>query len=170
MLDETESTVIVGRVVGTRGLRGDLLVEPLTNNQERFTPGSSLFIDGRIVKVTGCVRHKGRLLVKIDLVVNRDQALLFSGKEFVVHRDDVAVLPEGSYYHFQMDGIHVWTDVGDYIGRVREILSTNGSNDVYVVRDYQSNKEVLIPALKDVILDIDVRQKKMVVNLPKGLR
>ena len=164
-----EADITVGRVVGLWGLQGDLKVEPLTDTPQRFAPGSVLYLDGRAARVVRSGGYKGHLLVKLDLAGNRAQAEALRGKELTVPRDRISPLPEGSYYYFQVIDIAVWTDDGECLGRVEEVLSTDGSNDVYVVRD-EGNKEVLVPALKDVILEVDLEQGRMVVRLPDGLR
>jgi 16S rRNA processing protein RimM len=71
-------------------------------------------------------------------------------------------LPEGVYYHYQIIGLGVYTVDGDYLGKIMSIFET-GSNDVYVVRG--EDKEYLIPAIKDVIKEIDLEAKKMIVKL-----
>jgi 16S rRNA processing protein RimM len=75
-------------------------------------------------------------------------------------------LENGSYYWIDLIGIEVYTAEDDYLGRIESIIET-GSNDVYVVKD--KKKEVLIPALKSVVTDIDLSQKRMQVDLPDGL-
>ena len=75
--------------------------------------------------------------------------------------------PDGSYYHFQVIDMDVVSEDGEPMGKVAEILTT-GSNDVYVVRD-PSSKDVLVPAIADVVLSVDPDQNRMIVRLPDGL-
>ena len=168
-LINAQAAITVGRILGPWGLQGDLKVEPLTDIPQRFAPGSVLYLDGRAARVVRSGGYKGHLRVKLDLVGNRAQAEALRGKELTVPRDKAGPLPEGSYYYFQIIDIAVWTDDGEYLGRVKEVLSTAGSNDVYVVRD-EGIKEVLVPALKDLVLEVDLDQSRMVVKLPDGLR
>ena len=104
----------------------------------------------------------------LDLVNNRTHAESLRGAILTISRDEVGPLPEGSYYHFQVIGIGVWTEDGEFLGEVRQILPT-GVNDVYVVRD-SGEKEVLVPSLESVVLDVDLGENRMVVRLPEGLR
>jgi 16S rRNA processing protein RimM len=166
---DADDAIIVGRIVGHWGLRGDLRVEPLTDLLQRFAPGSVLYLNGRAARVVRADEHKGHLLVKLDLANNRAQAQALRGTELTVPREEAKPLPEGSYYYFQIIDIAVWAEDGEYLGEVKEVLSTTGRNDVYVVRD-EEKKEVLVPALKGVILEVDLEGNRMVVRLPDGLR
>ena len=160
--------LIVGRVTGPWGLLGDVKVEPSTDFPQRFSPGSILLIEGRPTRVVRSRTHKRAFVVKLDRIDDRSQAESIRGMLLAVPRDEAAPLPEGTYYHFQIVDLGVWTDAGEYLGEVKEVLST-GANDVYVVRD-GGKKEVLIPALEDVVREIKPDEGKMVVHLPEGLR
>ena len=140
----------------------------LTDSPSRFSPGSILFLNGEPARIERSRPIKGGLRVKLDTVNDRTGAELQAGRLLTVPRRDVAPLPEGSYYHFQIIDIGVWSDDGEHLGDVKEILNTGG-NDVYVVRD-GANKEVLIPALDGVVLEVDVSGNRMTVRLPEGLR
>ena len=113
-------------------------------------------------------RHKSAFVVKLDLVSDRTHAQSLRGVDLTVHENELMTLPGGSYFHFQIVGIGVWTEEGEYLGDVKEILST-GSNDVYVVRG-GGDKDVLVPSLGGVVLEVILDQKRMVVRLPEGLR
>ncbi len=113
-------------------------------------------------------QHKGSLVVKLDLVNDRTHAQSLRGKDLTIHERELRTLPGGSYYYFQIIGIGVWTEDGEYLGDVKEILST-GSNDVYLVRG-GGDKDVLVPSLEGVVLEVSLDQKRMVVRLPEGLR
>ena len=84
-----------------------------------------------------------------------------------VPQDAVPPAPEGTFYYFQMLDMAVYTTQGEHLGTVIDILKT-GANDVYVVR--QDDQEVLVPAVADVVVEVNVEEKRMVVALPKGLR
>jgi len=158
----------VGRVLGAWGLDGDLKIETHTDFSERCSVGSILQLDGQSVRITKSHQHKGHRIVKFDLINTRTHAESFHGMSLTISSDDLNPLPEGSYYHFQMIGIEVWTDDDTNLGYLKEILST-GANDVYIVES-NVKPDILIPALKSVIKKIDVENKKMVVSLPEGLR
>lgn len=104
-------------------------------------------------------------MVKLDAVGDRTTAERLRGKELTVPRASVMPLPEGTYYHFQLLDMAVWTDQGEYLGEIKEIFSTPG-NDVYVVRG-PGGREVLVPALQDVVIEVRPQEKRMVVRLPE---
>ena len=172
---ETRSThpsapdqVIVGRIKGSWGLQGDLKIEPLTDSPHRFSPGSLLFLGCQQTRVLASRRHKGGLVVRLDLVKDRTHAETLRDLLLTVPRDYVKSLPEGSYYHFQLLDLSVFDQEGEYLGRIKEILST-GSNDVYVV-GVEGRRDLLVPALKDVVREVDLGDERMVVLLPEGLK
>ena len=149
-------------------MRGDLKVEVLSDFPERFSPGSVLYLDDQPARVERCRSVKGGLLIKLDLIDDRTGAETVSGQLLTVPRREVSPLAEGSYYHFQIVDMDVRTEEGEYLGRVKQILSTGG-NDVYVVSE-GSRKELLIPALKDVVIEVNLSENVMTVRLPEGLR
>jgi len=93
--------------------------------------------------------------------------LAVGGKTAFVSAEDRPPLPEGEYYHHQIIGLNVFDETGTSLGVVSEILET-GANDVYVVAA-AGGREILIPALKDVLLEINLEQKRMKVHLLPGL-
>lgn len=162
-----EGHVVVGRIGGPWGLRGDLKVEVLTDFPRRFSPGSVLYLDGRSVRVERSHHTGRRTQIKLDVVNSRNEAHLLRGQFLTVPVSDVVPLPEGSYYHFQIIGMEVWDEDGGLLGKVTQVLPT-GSNDVYLVEN-ECRKELLIPALQGVILRVNPEESMMSVRLPEGL-
>ena len=156
----------MGRVIGPWGTRGELKVDVLTDSPARYSPGSVLYLGDDPTRVESSHSLKGRLRVKLDSVNDRTRAESLRGCLLSVPRRDVASLPEGSYYHFQLLDMDVWSEQGERLGRIKEIIVT-GSNDVYVVE--RDRKDLLIPALSGVVLDVDPDRNRMTVNLPEGL-
>ena len=163
----TEADVVVGKIVGVWGLNGGLKVLSLTDFSDRFCPGSVLYLQGRSVLVQDSRRNRDNYRVKLNTISNRNQAELVLGCDLTVRNDDVRSLPDGIYYHFQILGLCVWNEHGEYFGTIKEIIKT-GSNDVYSIRN-DDKGELLVPATKDVILKVDLLARKMVVSLPDGL-
>lgn len=159
--------IVVGRIRSAWGLRGDVGVETLSDAPGRFAAGSILRLKGRRVCVERSRKSKRGLLLKLEGIDDRTQAEALRGEELRVLPEQVEALPEGVYYHFQIIGISVETNNGEKLGVVCEIIVT-GSNDVYVVRK-PDRRDILIPALPDVILAVDVPNGVMVVDLPDGL-
>ncbi len=157
--------VVVGRIRGAWGIHGHVKVEPLTDSSGRFSPGSRLYLNGRAVKVIDSRPHKDALVVRLDRVQDRTQAESLRDAVLTVPASEVGPLPAGSYYHFQVLGIGVWTEGGEYVGRVTQILPKEGA-DVYVVKEGEG-PEVLLPALESVVVEVDPEEGRMVVRLPE---
>ena len=158
----------MGRILRPRGLLGELQVEPMTDSQDRFTPGETLFLKGQPHRLQHAHRRNGpQVVLKLEGIDTVEAAQAMRGESLYVTRDTVASLPQGHYYYFQLLEMQVYTPEGEHLGQITEIMET-GSNDVYVVTN--GGQEVLVPALDDVIQNVDVSDRRMVVDLPEGLR
>ena len=167
MSTASRTSVIVGRIRSAWGLRGDVGVEVLSDAPKRFAPGSVLQLKGKATRVERSRPGKRGLLVKLDVANDRTQAEALRGEELTVLPDQVEPLPDGVYYHFQILDMRVLTEDGENLGIVSEIIVT-GSNDVYVVHE-DGRRDILIPAIPEVVLDVDVEAGTMLVSLPDGL-
>ena len=159
--------VIVGRIRSAWGIRGDVSVEVLSDAPNRFAPGSVLRLKGKPARVERSRKGKRGLLVKLDAADDRTQAETLRGEELTVLPGEVEPLPDGVYYHFQILDMRVVTEDGERLGAVSEIIVTGG-NDVYVVHE-DGRRDILIPALPDVVLDVNLDAGEMTVSLPDGL-
>jgi 16S rRNA processing protein RimM len=119
----------------------------------------------RRLTVTGARLHKGSYLLKLAEITTRDAAEALRGAEVVIPRDQVKPLPDGRWYIFDLEGLDVVDEHGTPLGVLREVLQGAG-NDVYVV---QGEREILLPAIKQVILDVDLPNNRMRVHLMDGL-
>ena len=162
-----QSPVVVGRIRSAWGLRGDVGVEVLSDVPNRFAAGSILRLKGKPTRVERSRKGKRGLIVKLDAASDRTQAELLRGEELTVLPEQVEPLPDGMFYHFQILDMRVVTEAGEPLGIVSEIIVTGG-NDVYVVHE-EGRRDILIPALPDVVLDVDIDAGAMVVDLPDGL-
>ena len=167
MPPDRKSPVTVARIRAAWGLRGDVSVDVLSDSPNRFAPGGVLWLKGKSTLVERSRRSKRGLLVKLDVANDRTQAEMLRGEELTVLPEQVEPLPDGMFYHFQILDMHVVTDDGERLGVVSEIIVT-GSNDVYVVHK-EGRRDILIPALPDVVLDVDLEEGVMTVSLPDGL-
>ncbi|MFQ5826544.1 MAG: ribosome maturation factor RimM [Dehalococcoidia bacterium] len=161
-----DDLVTVGRVLAAFGLHGEVKVEVLTDFPQRFAPQSQVLIQGSPMTIEGSRWHKGKMLVKLAGVDNREQAEGLEGVGIEITPEQVPPLPEDHYYHFQVIGLEVLTSQGEPLGQIASVLTT-GSNDVYVVNGPRG--EVLIPAIEDVIMSVDIARGRMVVEPVKGL-
>lgn len=151
----------MGRVGGPWGLRGDVKVQPLTDFPERFQPGAPLWARGRRCEVRRSRWSRGFVYLSLAGVDSRSAAEELRGALLEVPEADLMPLAEGEYYRFQIIGLQVQTPDGTVLGRVAEILSTPG-NDVYVVRG--GPRELLLPAIEDVVKEVDLEAGRLVVE------
>lgn len=158
----------MGRVLAPHGLKGEVRIEVITDSPDRFSSGGIVYVTGEPHRIERSFRlPKGTLALKLEGIDNRGQAAALRESLLTVPEDMVPPPPEGQYYHFQIIDMRVHTREREYLGQVTQIIST-GSNDVYVVSF--EGKEILIPALDDVIKEMDVERGVMTVDLPEGLR
>ncbi len=160
--------VIVGRVRGVWGLGGHVKIEVITDSPQRFSLGSILYLKKTAVTVESARSYRGGLLVKLTQINNRSEAELVRDEYLTVPENDVLDLPSDTFYHFQVIDMDVWTKDGEYLGKVKEILPA-GSIDVYSV-GREKREDFLIPARKEIVLDVNVRLNKMTVNLPDEVK
>lgn len=157
----------VGLIERPRGLKGELKALPLTDFPERFEPGGRVFIGGEPRRVARCTWQKGRVYLYLDGISDRESAEAL--------RDELIEVPDGErpeteepfWYVDEIEGLQVLTRDGDRLGSIREVLRT-GANDVYIV-DRGEQRDVLVPALGDVVVEIDLDAGMMTVDLPDGL-
>ena len=158
--------VAVGRVVAPHGLRGEIRVEPLTAQSEHFAAGRTLWIEETAHEVEASRRQRGFVLLRLSGVASIEAAEALRGSLLSLPESELAPLPEGEYYAYQIIGLEVYDGDGARLGKVVGLFPT-GSNDVYVVDGPRG--ELLLPAIDDVILEVDVPGGKMVVSLMDGL-
>ena len=163
----SDSKIVVGRIKAAWGLHGDVKIDLLSDVPDRFEPGNTVHLGDKSTRVQRSRLVRGGMLLKLDIVNDRNQAELLRGQEITITPEQVSPLPQGSYYHFQVLGIDVLSQDGENYGKLHEIVET-GANDVYVVR-LEGRRDILIPALEDVILDVDLEGGSMTVCLPDGL-
>jgi len=162
------SDLVVGRILAPWGYRGEVKVEILTDFPERFSRLREILVgdERRPYRVQAARLHKGAILLKLGGIDTPEQADALRGEILYVPLSEAMPLGKGEYYHHQILGLTVWTVEGENLGRISEILET-GSNDVYVVTG--EGREVLVPALKSVIREVDLEHGRMTVALPPGL-
>jgi 16S rRNA processing protein RimM len=164
----------IGKIVNTQGLKGDVRVVPMTDDITRFELLNELTVrfSGNVVRSFGIERvwyHKSFVVLKLGGVDDMTSAERLKGGMVVVPPELALPLNDGEYYIRDILGMEVATIDGESLGVVANIIET-GANDIYVVRDAESGKEILIPAIKQCLRDIDVTNKKMTVELLEGLR
>jgi 16S rRNA processing protein RimM len=160
----TDTLIAIGKAVAPHGVRGDVRVMPLTDFPDRFRTLKEVILDdGRRLAVESAKYHQQFVLLKFKGLDDRDAAQTLRGKLLKVGRQDLVKLPAGQYYTFDIIGLKVYDEEGAFLGEVTDVLAT-GANDVYIT-EKEGAKPLLIPALKEVVREIDVPGGRMVVKL-----
>jgi 16S rRNA processing protein RimM len=165
---DPEPAVVVGRLTRVHGVEGELAVLVLSEVPGRFDDGAVVYLeDGRALTVESSRPHKDRLLVRFREVPDRTAAEALRGALVVVPARMSPELPEGSWWDHQLVGCKVRTEGDRMLGTVTEIIHT-AANDVWVALD-DAGTETLVPALKDVLVSVNVDAKRIVVREVPGL-
>lgn len=161
----------IGKIAGTHGWKGYVKIIPLTDFPERFTENLTVFLsrkhDIQERTIDSVIFNNKQILLKFKGIDTKEEAQLYNHALIQVEEKDLFPLPEGFYYHFQLIGLEVHDEEKAYLGKMEDIIET-GANDVYVVNSSEYG-EILIPAIPDVILDIDLNEKVIRVKLLPGL-
>ena len=161
----------VGKIVGTHGIKGDLKVFPYAESIDLFDPGRELVLsrEGEPIatfRIASARPHKRVVLLALEGIASIEAAKEWTGCELCIDKASLPQPEDGGYYWHEIVGLEAFTLDNRRLGRVEAIIPT-GSNDVYVVRD--GEKEVLIPAIDSVVVDIDLKEKVLRVDVPDGL-
>ena len=161
----------IGQIVNTNGLKGMLKVRPLTDDLTRFDDLETVYIDMHKelieFKVQEVRYSKNMVLLKLEGIDDIDEAEKFRNLYIKINREDAVDLDENSYFIVDIIGSQVYTEKDELLGKITEVLELK-SNDVYVVKNAEG-KEILLPAIEDVIKNIDIENKKVIIHLMDGL-
>lgn len=167
----SEQLMEIGQIVNTYGIKGFLKVVPYTDDIKRFEKLKRIYIQTKKSLETVIIEEvkyaKNLVLLKIKGIDNINDAEIYKNCYIKIDRSDAVELPEDSYFIIDLIGIKVYTDEGEELGNIIDVFPT-GANDVYVVKN-ELGKQVLLPAIGDVIKNVDIKNKKMVVHLIEGL-
>jgi 16S rRNA processing protein RimM len=163
-----EPTVVVGKVTKAHGLKGEVVVLVFSDNPDRFAAGTSMFLEnGRAMTVRDSRPNGGRLLVSFDGVEDRNAAETLRGSVLVVPRSALPDLPEGEFWPHQLEGCIVVTESGRTLGAIVDVIA-NPANDLWVAMD-EAGTETLVPAIHQVVVDVDVPAQRVLVRDIPGL-
>ena len=158
--------VVIGKISAPHGVRGEVRIVPLTDFPERFENLKTVFLEDDSKMELESVKFSNKfIIVKFKNINSRNDVEIFNGKLLMLNRSDIPSLPEGEYYNFDIIGLEVIDDKGSKLGKITEVLKT-GSNDVYVV---EGKKQILVPALKKVVKEINLADGFMKVELLEEL-
>lgn len=161
----------IGQIVNTSGLKGVLKIKPFTDDIKKFSNLKTIYIktknDLTEFKIEQVRYVKNMVMLKLAGIDTVEEAEKYRNLYIKVLRDQEEELEEGSYYVVDILGCKVNTDANQELGKIVDVFQT-GSNDVYVVKDEQG-KQILLPAIKQVIKNVDVKNKIIIVHLLEGL-
>ena len=161
----------IGQIVNTFGIKGMVKEKQFTDDNKRFDRLEKVYIKNKEklkeYQIEEVKYHKDMILIKFRGIENPEQANLLRNSYLMIDREEEKPLEEGTYYIVDMIGMDVYTDEGEKLGNIEDIFNT-GSNDIYVVKS-ELGKQILLPAISDVVKNIDMENKKMVVHLISGL-
>lgn len=161
-----DKEIVIGKIVAPHGVRGDIRIMPLTDRPEQFLNLSYLLLeDGRQLTVKAARFHKRMVLVSTKEITTMNDAELLRDKKILIRAEDLPPLEEGRFYVADLIGLPVFDEEGKQLGTFKDSITT-GSNDVYIIT-VPGSKDLLIPALKIYVREINLQEKRIVVKLPE---
>ena len=161
----------VGVISSTHGIRGEVKVFPTTDDPQRFKWLKEVILvtkrGNMTLEVSGVKFFKQFAILKFKGIDNINDIEMYKGCDLMVTRENAVPLEEDEYFIADLIGLTVVTDEGKELGRLKDVLQT-GANDVYVV-EMKGGKEVLLPVIRECVLDIDLEGGKVTVHLMPGL-
>ena len=153
-----------GQIVNTHGIHGEVRIVPWADSPEFLRGFPTLYVDGAPKRVLSCRVHKGSVIARLDGVDTVEQAMPLKGKTVQIRRAD-AKLPEGAFFLADIIGLDVVDEAGQKLGVLREVLSPS-IQQVYVV---DGQREIMIPAVPEFILETNIAGGYMKVRLIEGM-
>lgn len=161
----------VGVVTSVHGIKGEVKVFPTTDDSRRFKKLKQVYLDtGKellSLEIEGVKFFKQMVILKFKGYENPDDVMKFRQKELWIDRKDAIRLSKDEYFIADLIDMEVCDEEGKLIGTLKDVIST-GANDVYAV-ETPEGKEVLFPAIKQCVLDVDTEARKMTVHVMEGL-
>lgn len=169
-----EELVAVAKAVKTRGLRGELVAELLTDFPERFEKLERLIAVGTdgsrmTLNLEEHWFQRDRIILKFAGYDSIEAASALVGYEFAVPEAERVELPDDEFYDWELEGCRVETIEGEEVGRVREVLRTGGGVEVLAIDNEATGREHLIPLAETICVEINIEQKLIRVDAPEGL-
>lgn len=159
----------VGKIINTQGIKGEVKVYPLTSDISRFDELKKAYIGEE--KMPVCIEKawykKGFVILKFQEFTEINEVLKFKNEYLYIDDSDKIELPKDAFFIFDIVGCKVLDVKGHEIGTVTEVI-TNTGNDIYVIKD-ENNKQYLIPAVKEIIKEVNIEEKKIVIKPIEGL-
>jgi 16S rRNA processing protein RimM len=152
--------VTIGQIINTHGVKGEVKVFPLTDDMKRFRKLKIVVVDEQEIEVIWCKLQTDKVILKLSGIDTMEAAEKLKTKYIKVKREDAVKLPKGRYFVVDIIGCEVVDENNKEIGKVSEVIFT-GSNEVYWIK---GTKDILIPALEDIVLNIDIDNKIITIK------
>lgn len=166
-----EEYLEIGQIVNTFGIKGQVKINPLTDDIGQFKKLKEIYIEKNkkleLYKIENVKYHKNMIILKLQGIDTPEQAEKYRNCYIKINRKNARKLPEGTYFIVDLIGLDVYTDEEKLLGNLEDIYNT-GSSDIYVVRTPEG-KQILLPAINEVIKKVDMKNKKIIVHIIEGL-
>ena len=161
----------IGQIVNTFGIKGMVRVNPFTDDISQFENMETILVDKKgsfqEMQIEEVKYSKNQVLLKLKGIETVEEAEKYRNCYLKLPREKARKLPKNTYFIADLIGLEVYTEEGNLLGKVEDIYNT-GASDIYVIKD-ELGKQILLPAIKDVIKQVDVEQEKIIVHLLEGL-
>ena len=166
-----ENLLEIGKIVNTHGLRGEVKVVPWTDSAEDFEYISSVYIkiknEYKKLTISGVKYQKNNVILKFKEYNDINEILPFKNCVLYAERDELGELPEGVYYIVDLIGLEVYTEDGEFVGKIADVFNA-GASDIYDVKR-AGKKDLLLPVIDEVVKNVDIKGGKVTVNIMEGL-
>lgn len=162
--------ITIGKITRTRGLKGEVVISPYTDDPDRFFLLKEVWVSGekvsKIFQIEKVKKFKQKIFLKFQEINSPEAAKPLVNSFLEIDKENLLPLPQNRYYIFDIIGLKVLTTQKEKIGIIKDVVNLP-ANDVYVVR--KGEKEYNIPAVKEVVKEIDLEKKIMIIEPLKGL-
>lgn len=165
-----DSLVNIGKCVKPHGLGGEISVKPITDFPERFEQTEVVFAHRqkdpvRRLEIDSVRPHSGGFLLKFSGVDSKDQAAALHGFFLAVPEDELVILEEDEYWHWELEGLEAFSPTGESLGTLIEVIESP-AHDLYAIRTLDG-REHLVPAVLEYVPEIDIEKNRIVVIIPE---
>lgn len=167
----SDEFITIGKVVSTQGNKGEVNILPLTDSTNRFKNLVTVFLRNNTSQTTLNIEKirikENTVILKLKDIESIEEAKIIVGSFLEVERKNAVKLPKDTYFIFEIIGLEVYTENNIFLGKVENVIST-GSNDVYIVKG-KNKKELFIPAIREVVKNVNIEKKRITINMVDGL-
>lgn len=166
-----EKYLEIGQIVNTFGIKGQVKIVPFTDDITRYDELKEIYVEKKnelkLFQIEQVNYKKNMVILKLKGIETVEEAEKLRNSYLKIDRKDAKKLPKDTYFIVDLLGLDVYTDEGKLLGKVDDIYNA-GSSDIYVIKD-ELGKQILLPAIKDVLKEVDLENQKIIVHLIKGL-